>query len=506
MEATTPLLSLKSITKRYPGVIALDRVSVEFHKGEVHALLGENGAGKSTLIKTITGALNPDEGEIIFEGKSYTSLNTALSRDLGISAVYQESNLVHQISVTDNIFLGSYARKGVFVDDDTMCTKASELLATLGMNVDPRTQALLLSAAQKQIIEIARALARNLKLIIFDEPTSALMVSEVDQLFEIIKQLKEKGIAVIYITHRIEELFRIADRVTIMRDGKYIDTVEPALTSRYQMINMMVGRELTENYPHTTREVSEKPILEVKNISGEGFRNVSFTVQAGEIVGFAGLIGAGRTETALAIFGARKLTEGEIYLHGKKLHNTSPGQAIQNGIGYIPEERKEQGLFLLDNIRHNVSIASIKKHTKFGFVNTKTENETADAYCQKMRVKAPHFGEIVMNLSGGNQQKVLVAKWLATQCQVLFFDEPTRGIDVGARQEIYELMTAMVDEGIAVVLISSDMGEIIGMADRVIVFYEGEVMGQLNREQLTQSAIMEIASGQRQYERENTMV
>lgn len=374
------------------------------------------------------------------------------------------------------------------------------------MNVDPRTQALLLSAAQKQIIEIARALARNLKLIIFDEPTSALMVSEVDQLFEIIKQLKEKGIAVIYITHRIEELFRIADRVTIMRDGKYIDTVEPALTSRYQMINMMVGRELTENYPHTTREVSEKPILEVKNISGEGFRNVSFTVQAGEIVGFAGLIGAGRTETALAIFGARKLTEGEIYLHGKKLHNTSPGQAIQNGIGYIPEERKEQGLFLLDNIRHNVSIASIKKHTKFGFVNTKTENETADAYCQKMRVKAPHFGEIVMNLSGGNQQKVLVAKWLATQCQVLFFDEPTRGIDVGARQEIYELMTAMVDEGIAVVLISSDMGEIIGMADRVIVFYEGEVMGQLNREQLTQSAIMELASGQRQYERENTMV
>lgn len=498
MEARTPTLSLKGVSKRYPGVIALNRVSVDFYPGEVHALLGENGAGKSTMIKVITGAITPDEGEIVFDGKSYPGLNTTLSRDLGISAVYQESNLVNQISISDNIFLGNYVRKGAFVDDEPMYARASEILNMLGMNVDPRTQALMLSAAKKQVIEIARALARNLKLIIFDEPTSALMVSEVDELFKIIKRLRDNGIAVIYITHRLEELERIADRVTIMRDGHYIDTVETAKTTRSELINMMVGRELTESFPSASCEVSKEPVLEVRNISGEGFRNVSFSIHKGEIVGFVGLIGAGRTETARAVFGAEELKQGEVYLNGKKIHNATPKDGIKNGVGYIPEERKEQGLFLFDTIRHNVSISSIKRHTRFGFVNVTSENAEADEYCRKMRVKAPGFGEKVMNLSGGNQQKVLVAKWLATQCRVLFFDEPTRGIDVGARQEIYELMVSMVNEGIAVILVSSDMGEVIGMSDRVIVFYEGEVMGELSKKELSQPAIMALASGQRQ--------
>lgn len=498
MEQKAPILSMKGVTKRYPGVIALNRVSVDFYPGEVHALLGENGAGKSTMIKAITGALEPDEGEIIFDGKSYASLNTTLSRDLGISAVYQESNLINQISVSDNIFLGNYVKKGAFVDDEPMYKRAAEILSTLGMDIDPRTQALVLSAAKKQIIEIARALARNLKLIIFDEPTSALMVSEVDELFKVIRQLRDQGIAVIYITHRLEELERIADRVTIMRDGHYIDTLMTTETSRQQLINMMVGRELSEDFPHASCEVSKEPVLEVRNISGEGFRNVSFKVHKGEIVGFAGLIGAGRTETARAIFGAEVLHEGEVYLNGKKIHNTTPKDGIKSGIGYIPEERKDQGLFLNDTIRHNVGVSSIQRYSKFGFVNVTQENATADEYCRRMRVKAPSFGEKVMTLSGGNQQKVLVAKWLATQCNVLFFDEPTRGIDVGARQEIYELMVSMVNEGIVVILVSSDMGEIIGMSDRVIVFYEGEVMGELSRDELSQPAIMALASGQRQ--------
>lgn len=379
-----------------------------------------------------------------------------------------------------------------------MHKRAAEILSMLGMDIDPRTQALVLSAAKKQIIEIARALARNLKLIIFDEPTSALMVSEVDELFKVIRQLRDKGIAVIYITHRLEELERIADRVTIMRDGHYIDTLKTNETSRQELINMMVGRELSEDFPRASCEVSKEPVLEVRNISGEGFRNVSFKVHKGEIVGFAGLIGAGRTETARAIFGAETLKEGEVYLNGKKIHNATPKDGIKNGIGYIPEERKDQGLFLNDTIRHNVGISSIQRYAKFGFVNVADENATADEYCRKMRVKAPGFGEKVMTLSGGNQQKVLVAKWLATQCNVLFFDEPTRGIDVGARQEIYELMVSMVNEGIVVILVSSDMGEIIGMSDRVIVFYEGEVMGELPRAELSQPAIMALASGQRQ--------
>ncbi len=496
-EERETLLSLRNVTKRYPGVVALDNVSMDFRKGEVHALLGENGAGKSTLIKAITGAISIDEGAIIFEGNTYASLTTSFSRDLGISAVYQESNLIKQITVADNVFLGDYAVKKGFVDDRRMAQKTAEILDSLGYHLNPRMPSILLSEAQKQIVEISRSLVRDLKLIIFDEPTSALMNSEVDCLFEIIRKLKARGIAVVYITHRIEELFRIADRVTIMRDGKYIKTVNTSETSRAELISAMVGREFVEMYPHKHRKELGKVALEVKKLSGRMFRDISFSVREGEILGFAGLIGAGRTETARGIFGADPIREGEIIIKGRHVKITSPRSAIRERIGYIPEERKEQGLFLGDSIRHNVSISCISRFAKLGFVNRTKENAVADEFCSKMRVKAPGFNEIVMNLSGGNQQKVLVAKWLATQCDVLFFDEPTRGIDVGARNEIYELMAAMADEGIAIILISSDMMEIIGMSDRVLVFYEGNVMGELPREQLTQERIMDLASGHR---------
>ena len=489
------LLALKNVTKRYPGVVALNNVSMDFRKGEVHALLGENGAGKSTLIKAITGAVSIDEGSIIFDGKSHSSLTTSVSRELGISAVYQESNLIKQISVADNVFLGDYIHKKGFVDEKYIVERTAEILESLGYHLNPRMPSILLSEAQKQIVEISRSLVRELKLIIFDEPTSALMNSEVDSLFRVIGKLKERGITVIYITHRIEELFRIADRVTIMRDGKYIKTVNTSETTRAELVSAMVGREFVEMYPRARREAPGKTVLEVKGLCGRMFRDISFSVREGEILGFAGLIGAGRTETARGIFGADPIQKGEILIKGRSVKLHSPRDAIREGIGYIPEERKEQGLFLGDSIRHNVSISCISRFTTMGFVKRSKENRVADDFCSKMRVKAPGFNEIVMNLSGGNQQKVLVAKWLATQCDVLFFDEPTRGIDVGARSEIYELMAAMAGEGIAIVLISSDMMEVIGMSDRVIVFYEGSMMGELSREELTQERIMDLASG-----------
>lgn len=333
------ILSLQNVTKRYPGVTALDHVSMEFRKGEVHALLGENGAGKSTLIKTITGANSIDEGSIVFEGTKYAGLTTSLSRDIGISAVYQESNLIRQMTVADNIFLGDYATHNYFTDDAAMKKKAKEVLASLGFHIDPGTKALVLTAAQQQIIEIARPLVRNLKLIIFDEPTSALSSAEADQLFEIIEMLKKKGITVIYITHRIEELFRIADRVSIMRDGCYIDTVNIKDVKRDTLISLMVGREFVESYPKPKGNPGEV-IMEAKHLEGDKFHDISFQVRAGEILGFAGLVGSGRTETARGVFGADRLKAGEVYIKGKKVTSRTPKEGIRNGIGYIPEERK----------------------------------------------------------------------------------------------------------------------------------------------------------------------
>ncbi len=489
------ILSLKGVTKRYPGVVALDKISVDFKKGEVHALLGENGAGKSTMIKAITGAIDIDEGVIEFEGKEYKGFTTSSSRDLGISAVYQESNLVTQISVANNIFLGDYKTKGAFVDDDAMNKKAEEILHSLGFNVNVRKQALLLSEAQKQLVEIGRALVRNLKVIILDEPTSALMNAEVDMLFDVIQKLKERGITVIYITHRIEELFRIADRVTIMRDGTWVNTVNIADVDRASLISAMVGRAFVESYPKLDLSKVGETVLKVDHLSGDAYTDISFEVKAGEILGFAGLIGAGRTEIARGVFGADSIKSGKIYMHGKEVRIKEPKDAIKHRIGYIPEERKTQGLFLIDSIRHNVSIASINGVSKFGFVNHFLEKEKSDKYCLKMRVKAPSFETKVMNLSGGNQQKVLVAKWMATQCDVVFFDEPTRGIDIGARREIYDLMVAMAAEGLAIVLISSDMMEIMGMCNRIMAFYEGSFVGELPGYTSTQEQIMQYASG-----------
>lgn len=489
------ILSLKGVTKRYPGVVALDKISVDFKKGEVHALLGENGAGKSTMIKAITGAIDIDEGVIEFEGKEYKGFTTSSSRDLGISAVYQESNLVTQISVANNIFLGDYKTKGAFVDDDAMNKKAEEILHSLGFNVNVRKQALLLSEAQKQLVEIGRALVRNLKVIILDEPTSALMNAEVDMLFDVIQKLKERGITVIYITHRIEELFRIADRVTIMRDGTWVNTVNIADVDRASLISAMVGRAFVESYPKLDLSKVGETVLKVDHLSGDAYTDISFEVKAGEILGFAGLIGAGRTEIARGVFGADSIKSGKIYMHGKEVRIKEPKDAIKHRIGYIPEERKTQGLFLIDSIRHNVSIASINGVSKFGFVNHFLEKEKSDKYCLKMRVKAPSFETKVMNLSGGNQQKVLVAKWMATQCDVVFFDEPTRGIDIGARREIYDLLVAMAAEGLAIVLISSDMMEIMGMCNRIMAFYEGSFVGELPGYTSTQEQIMQYASG-----------
>jgi ribose transport system ATP-binding protein len=488
------VLSLRDIVKQYPGVLALDKVSLDFVEGEVHALLGENGAGKSTLIKVIAGAIEPDAGVIHIAGQDYAKMTPHLARGLGVEVIYQEFNLVPSMSVAENIFLGDKTGRGLLVDTKVMVNRAKEVFTQFNIEIDPNALVRDLPSAQQQIVEIAKAVSKNVRLLIMDEPTAPLTVSEVESMFEIVRRLKQNGVTIIYISHRLEEIFRIADKVSVLRDGRYIATRRTQETNRKELISLMVGRELKENYParqHTPREVA----LDVRSLCGNGDVDISFSLHKGEILGFSGLVGAGRTELARVIFGAEPAESGEIFLEGKLVRIKSPQDAINLGIGLIPEDRKNQGVFLDMDIKWNISFSKVRRLSRHTVVDQRQETAVAEKYRDLLNIKTPSLGQKVKNLSGGNQQKVVLAKSLAAESKVLIFDEPTRGIDVGAKQEIYNLMRELANDGIAIIMISSDMEELLGMSDRIIVLSEGRVAGEVAREQFSQDLILDLASG-----------
>lgn len=487
------MLELKNITKTYPGVVALNNVSVTFQQGEVHAVMGENGAGKSTMIKIISGAINPDPGgEIIFDGKSYTQMTPALSAENGVAVIYQDINLVTPMTVAENMFMGRKMGKGY--SKRRLNKLAQEIFDEYGFQLDPAMRVERLSPANQQMVEIARAISNNAKIMIMDEPTAPLAAAEVDLLFSIIAKLKAKGVTVIYISHRMDEVFQITERVTVLRDGQYVTTINTADTNRQQLVNLMVGRELNENFPTRKTPVGDV-ILEAKKLTGNSVENISFWLHRGEVLGFAGLVGSGRSETMELICGAKKMDSGEVWMNGQKMHINSPASAIEHGIGLIPEDRKEQGVILFNTVKFNTSLSAAHKLTKFGFISGKKNKEMAEKYRETLRIKVPHIDQMVVNLSGGNQQKVVLAKTLAADPDVIIFDEPTKGIDVGAKQEIYNLMNELVAQGKAIIMVSSDMEEILGMSDRIIVLHEGLVSGELRREEFSQERVLHLASG-----------
>jgi len=488
------VLSLENITKKYPGVLALNNVSIDFLEGEVHALLGENGAGKSTLIKAVAGAIDVDAGIIKINGHEYSKMTPALSRSLGIEVIYQEFNLVPTLSCSENIMMGEKVGSKIFFNSKLVDAKAAEVLEQFAVGIDPKKLVQELSIAEQQIIEIAKAVSKNIKILIMDEPSAPLSVSEVEVMFDIIKRLKQKGVTIIYISHRLEEVFRISDRVSVMRDGCYVTTRKTKDTNRQELIKLMVGRELKESYP-ARKKLPGDVALEAKNLYGNGNKNISFAVRKGEILGISGLVGAGRTELAMLLFGAVPVENGEILLKGKPVKIKKPLDAIHHKIGLLTEDRKGQGLFLEMTVRWNISFPIIKRLSKYGVVNTKKEDEIARKFKERINIKTPSLSQQVINLSGGNQQKVVLAKSLAAETDILIFDEPTRGIDVGAKQEIYQLMTELADNGIAILMISSDMEELLGMSDRIIVLCEGELAGEVNKDQFEQHYILDLASG-----------
>ena len=490
------ILETKNLTKTYPGVVALDNINLQVRRGEVLALVGENGAGKSTLIKSITGAIAPDSGTIVFEGQSYTHMDPKHAQDAGIGVIYQEFNLIPGLSIAENIFVGDYCGNGVTVDFKKMNQKAKEAMAKVGVDLPPSKPVWQLTVGHQQIVEIMRSLVKDVKLLIMDEPTAPLTTSEVQQLFKIIGTLRERGITIIYISHRLEEIFQLADRVTVMRDGQYITTLNVPETNEQELIRYMVGRELKEDYPAREQPIGDE-LLRVEHLTGNGVEDINFTLHKGEILGFAGLLGCGRTETMELLCGIKRKESGKVFLRGKEVDIRSTAQAMDLGFGLVPEDRKRTGAFLSWTIVWNVGVSCMKKKLlKLKWlVDQKKERVLAEEYKDKLRIKTPSVDQLVANLSGGNQQKVVVAKMLATDADILIFDEPTRGIDVGAKQEIYHLIRNLVNEGKSVIMISSEMGEVLGLSDRIVVLYEGQQMGILEREEFSQERVLTLASG-----------
>ena len=491
------LLMMEHINKRFPGVIALNDVHFQLRAGEVHALLGENGAGKSTLMKILYGVYTPDEGEILMEGKKVTIKNPSEALKLGIGEVFQELNVCLQLDVTNNIFIGNLKTKHHLVDDNALREETRKILRdTVGMDIEPTTLVRTLSIAQRQMIEIAKVVSRGGKVVVFDEPTTSLTKEETNHLYNIIEKLKKQGMGIIYITHRLEELTILADRVTVMRDGKYIRTMDYADTTNEELVNLMVGREMTEKYPVYQRKIGEE-ILHVKGIRDKGNINIDeIVVRKGEIVGMAGLVGAGRTESMRILIGADKGEVDEIVLFGKKITQLkNVHRSIESGIVYMTEDRKADGLALSLNIEKNISIASLKKFSKRGIVNAQMADENAWEYVKSLKIKISGLEQEAKLLSGGNQQKVILAKWMSCNPKILIFDEPTKGIDVGAKYEIYKLINELSDAGMGIILISSDLPEVIGMSDRVYVYREGRTVAELDRSEIEASNIMQYATG-----------
>ena len=489
------ILELRHITKVYPGVVALNDVSLSVREGEVHALVGENGAGKSTLIKTCSGAITPTRGEIVIDGKSFSGMTPQTSVQNGIGVIYQEFNLVGDLSVAENIFLGRAIRKGILIDRKAMETASKEVLDSLHIDIDPKTLVKNLSVGYQQMVEIAKAVSQDVKILIMDEPSAPLTNAEVDSLFAIVDRLKKNGVTMIYISHRLEEIFRLADRVTVFRDGQYVTTMNVADTNKDELVRYMVGRNLMEVYPKRKAGcIRDEVAFEAQGVSGNGDKDISFCIHKGEVVGLGGLVGSGRTEFAEMLFGIKKKNTGKFIFDGKEISPKSPRDAIDLGIALVPEDRKKNGVLLGMCIRDNVNMPIYQRISKGSVINRKKEHEIAQKYREEISIKTPSLEQQVKNLSGGNQQKVILAKWLAANSDLLIFDEPTRGIDVGAKQEIYNLINSMVEQGKTVLMISSEMEELMGMSDRIIVLSEGHIAGELGRNEFDQERIMHLAS------------
>jgi ribose transport system ATP-binding protein len=493
MYEKTPVLSLKDIVKLFPGVVALNNVSMDFYPGEVHAIVGENGAGKSTFIKTITGAHAPDGGTITVDGETYKAMNPALARKHGIECIYQEFNLIDVLSAAENICYGE--KMGRLVNQKAMNEKAAKIFADFGVDINPSTLVRDLTPGHMQIVEIAKAVSKNARVLILDEPTAPLSLAEVDILMSIVRKLKADGVAIIYISHRLDEIFSLSDKVSVLRDGEYIVTLNTNETTRPELIKYMVGREMTQTFPPRDAQIGDVA-LEVKNLTGNGVKNISFQVHKGEVLGISGLVGAGRTEIMKVIFGAEKKQWGEILVNGEPADIKSPRDAMHKyHIGMCPEDRKREGCFLGETISWNLVYNILGNISHLGVINRSKEKEIADYYGQSMRIKAPNLDKTkVMTLSGGNQQKVVVGKALAADADVIIFDEPTRGIDVGAKYEIYELINGLCQQGKAIIMVTSDMEELLGMSDRIVVFGERCLAGTLEKPEFSQERILDMAS------------
>ncbi len=492
--STPPLLQMQAVNKSFPGVRALRDVSLDLHAGEVHALLGENGAGKSTLIKVLGGAHAPDAGRIVIEGREVRIRTPLDSRRAGVGVIYQELNLVPALSARENIFLGQEPHRAGFVPRSEERRKATALFERIGVRIDPEILCRDLSVAQQQVVEIAKALSLNARILVMDEPSAALTLQEVDRLFAVIRELTAQQIGVIYISHRLDEIFAIADRVTVMRDGMHVATRPIGEVDRKSLIEMMVGRTLDQEFPKERAPIGRERLV-VKNLCrGDAVRHVSFSVRAGEVVALTGLVGSGRTETLRLLFGADRRDSGTIELDGRVLRIRSPRDAIRAGIGLLTEDRKTQGLVLGRSVRENFGLPNLPALTRFGFVDQRQERRAFSAFADRLRIRVPNDDHLARNLSGGNQQKVVLAKWLERNCDVIVFDEPTRGIDVGSKYEIYLLINELAAQGKAVLMVSSELPEVLGMADRILVMHEGRLTGEIaDANSATQQDVMRLA-------------
>lgn len=490
------IVQLKDVRKTFPGVVALSKMQLDVRKGEILGLIGENGAGKSTLIKVLTGVYHPDEGQIIVEGQERQFKTPQQAISAGISCVYQELNIEKLLSVTDNMFINKWIHKGPLLDYGKMHQIAQDMMKKLGLDVDVRKPAGHYGMGVQQMIEISKALLANAKCIIMDEPTSSLSEKEVEELLKICRDLREQGIGIIFVSHKLEELFQLCDRITVIRDGEYIDTKDVADWDNDSLIKAMVGRSLDNQFPKEVGVRSEQPLLEVKNLNRKDvLHNVSFKAYGGEVLGFSGLVGAGRTETMRAIFGADPIDGGEIYIRGGKVDIKNPKDAIRAKIAFLTEDRKGQGLILNESIQNNLILANLKGYKKGLFLNKKDMDTMGEGRINELSIKCPSQEERVGQLSGGNQQKVVIGKWLNTNADIYILDEPTRGIDVGAKVEVYQVINRLVKEGKCVIMVSSEMPEILGMSDRVLVMREGRITGEMSRstDAFNQESVMKAA-------------
>ena len=489
-----PILRLEHVTKAFPGVVALKDVSMTIQRGEVHILVGQNGAGKSSLVKLLTGIYFPDGGEMFFEGEPYAPKSTFDAFQKGIRVVHQEFNLLPYLSIAENIFLERLPANHGFVDYGKLYRDAEEALRLVGFDIDPRTRVEMLGVAQMQLVEIAKAVYHNSKVLIMDEPTATLTSKEIQTLFGLIKTLKQRGVTIIYISHRLQEIYEIGDRVTVLRNGEYVTTEPLASLTINDLVKLMVGRDIGVVYPFDSDVTLGDEVLKVEDLQVQGGKHrVSFSVRSGEILGISGLVGSGRTETVRALFGADQPAAGQIYLHGQPVQIRSPKDAVRYGLSLLTEDRKSQGVILNMNIAVNMTLADLAKVSKNGFLQQQTEAKEANRLVEETGTKTPSVEQIVRNLSGGNQQKVVLGKWLFCDAELLIFDEPTRGIDVGARYEIYLLLWKLARMGKAIIVVSSDLDELIGISHRILVFSDGKITGELTRDAFDQEKILSYA-------------